>query len=114
MRKIAIYILGIIALTSLLLATGIKEVENWWDIAKPFFLIYIISIVIALTPAYINQIRRITYPVFVCTGAWVYKHKMIRTDFTKKTYKLYQWQNRSYRNLFDYVQDLFDKVYATT
>ena len=101
-----------IALTSLFLATGIKDVANWWEIAKPFFAVYIISTVIALTLGYINKIRRITYPAFVCLGAWLYKHRVINTDFTKKTYKLYKWQNKSYQDLFDYVQDVFDVIYT--
>ena len=112
MRKIIAYTLYIIAFTSVFIASGIKDVANWLDIARPFFIVFAVSITIALTLTYINKIRRITYPVFVCASAWVYKHKVIRTDFTKKTYKLYQWQNRSYQDLYDYVQDLFDVVYA--
>ena len=42
MKKIITYILGLTAITSMFLATGIKEVANWWDIAKPFFIVFIV------------------------------------------------------------------------
>ena len=112
MRKIIAYILYIVAFTSVFIASGLKDIPKWWDIARPFFIVFALSMTVALILTHINKIRRITYPVFVCASAWVYQHRVIRNDFTKKTYKLYKWQNRSYQDLFDYVQDLFDVVYA--
>ena len=112
MKKIITYALYLIAFTSLFIASGIKDIPNWWDIARPFFIVFTVSIVVASILTYINKIRRITYPMFVCVSAWVYQHRVIRNDFTKKTYKLYKWQNRSYQDLFDYVQDVFDVIYT--
>ena len=111
MRKIITYTLYIVAFTSIFLASGIKDIANWWKIAMPFFMVFLISITLALTLTYINKIRRVIYPVFVCANAWAYTRRIIRTDFARKAYRLYKWQNRSYLNLFDYVQSVFDVVY---
>ena len=111
MKKMITYTLYIIAFTSMLLSTGIKDVANWWEIAMPFFVVFLVSVTLALTLTYINQIRRVIYPVFVCANAWAYNHRVIRTDFAHKSYKLYAWQNHSYMDLFDYVQSVFDAVY---
>lgn len=110
-KTIISYILAAISFISIMLASGIKEVANWWDIAKPFFGVWFITLAIALTIANINQIRRVTYPALVCICSWTYKHKLITTKFTQNTYKLYKYTHRSYSELFDYVQDLFDVMY---
>lgn len=112
MKNIITYILYTVSLASLLLATGVKEVDNWWDIAKPLFLIWFISGAIAFILSNIDNIRRILYPTFVCICAWVYGHKIIRTKFTKNTYLVYKRQNKSYADLYLYVQDLFDVMYT--
>jgi len=111
LKAIITYILVGISLTSILLASGIKEVANWWDIAKPFFAVWFIALVIALLIANINQIRRVTYPTLVCVSSWLYKHRFLTTKFTQNTYRLYKWKNKSYSDLYDYVQDLFDLMY---
>lgn len=111
LKSIITYILVGVSLVSILLATGIKETSNWWNIARPFFAVWFITLVIALFITNINQIRRVTYPTLVCISSWAYKHKILITKFTKNTYKLYKWQNSSYSNLYDYVQDLFDLMY---
>jgi len=108
MRKIITCILYGIALTSLILATGVKEVANWWEIAKPLLLVFVISAFLALTISNIDNIRRVTYPSFVCLCAYLYKNKIIMTRFTRNSYRLYKFKNRSYCDLYDYVQDLFD------
>ena len=108
MKKIITYILGLTAITSMFLATGIKEVANWWDIAKPFFIVFIVCISIALIINNINYIRRITYPTLVCLSSWAYKHKVIKTKFTRRTYSVYKLNNYSYKKLFGFTQDLFD------
>lgn len=102
---------GSIALTSVYLASGIVEVPNWLELAKPFFVIGFISTVVAMIAYNINHIRRITYPALICLSSWAYKNKIIKTRFTKNTYRLYRWKGRSYRNLFGYVQQLFDVMY---
>jgi Na+/alanine symporter len=110
-KRIITYVLVGISFTSIMLATGIKEVANWWDIAKPFFVVWFIALVVALLIANINQIRRVSYPTLVCISSWAYKHRVITTKFTQNTYKLYRWKNSSYEALYDYVQDLFDLMY---
>lgn len=112
MKKIITYILLGVSLTSAYLASGIPDVKNWLDTARPFFIVSTITLIVALTLIYINDIRRITYPGLVCISSWLYKHKVIKTEFTKNTYLLYKWKNRSYKDLFEYVQNLFDVMYG--
>ena len=102
---------GTVSLASIYLASGISEVPNWWELAKPFFVIGFISLVVALVIYNINHIRRVTYPALVCLSSWAYKNKIVKTKFTKNTYRLYKWKGRSCRNLFGYVQQLFDVMY---
>ena len=109
--RIIKYALYIIAFSSILLASGIKDCADWWEIAKPFFAVFTISLTIALTMTYFNKIRRITYPALVCFSAWIYKHKIVMTKFTRNTYRVYKMRNSSFRDLFDYTQDLFDLMY---
>ena len=111
-KKIITYMLVAISFTSIMLATGIKDVTNWWDIAKPLFVVWLITLMIALLIANINQIRRVTYPTLVCVSSWAYKHGLVTTKFTQNTYRLYKWKNKSYSDLYDYVQDLFDAMYG--
>lgn len=108
MKKIITYILAFISLTSVFLASGIKETTDWWDVARPYFIVWFLSTLIALIINNINYIRRITYPILVCISSWAYKHKILMTKFTCNTYRVYKMQNMSYRRLFSYVQDLFD------
>ena len=105
------FILYVIAAMSVLLASGIHQVADWWNIAKPFFAVFFICIAIGLTITHFDIIRRYTYPVFVCMCAWAFKHKVLMTKFTRNTYRLYNWKNQSYSALFSYVQDLFDLLY---
>ena len=111
MKKIITYILGAISIASAFLASGIKDVANWWEIARPFFIVWFIALTVALLINNWNYVRRITYPVLVCSSSWAYKHKIIVNKFTRDTYRLYKWQNKSYRNLYEYVQDVFDVMY---
>lgn len=108
LKKIVISTLYIISFTSILLASGIKQVANWWDIAKPYFAIWFISTLLAVCITYFNQIRRVMYPAIVCISAWLYKHKVLMTDFTRNTHRVYKMNHSSYKNLFNYTQDIFD------
>lgn len=112
MKKIITYTLLGVSLTSVYLASGVPDVTNWLDIAKPFFIVGLSTLIAALTLIYINDIRRVTYPGLVCISSWLYKHKIIKTEFTKNTYRLYKWKNKSYKDLFEYVQGLFDMMYG--
>ena len=112
MKKIITYILGIIAVASIFLASGIRQVANWHEIAKPYFMVFYVCVAVALLINNWNYVRRFTYPTLVCISSWMYKHNLLKTTFTYNTYKLYKWQKKSYKNLFIYVQDLFDLMYG--
>lgn len=111
MKKVITCILYIIGFSAYILASGIKDVANWLDIARPYFAIGTLCVAIALTLSNINNIRRVTYPLFVCMNAWFFKKKIIMTKFTRNTYRLYKVNNKSFKKLFIYVQDLFDLMY---
>lgn len=111
LKRIISYILYAIATGSIFLASGIKQVKEWWDIARPFFIVSFVCIIVGLIIANLETIRRYTYPIFVCACAWSFKHKIFMTKFTRNTYRLYMWKKGSYSALFDYVQDLFDLMY---
>lgn len=106
--KIISYILYAVSIVSILLASGIRQVANWWDIARPFFAVWFICLVLALTITNINTIRRYTYPILVCISAWSFKHKVLMTKFTRNTHRVYRMQNSSYKKLFAYTQYMFD------
>lgn len=109
MKKIITYILYIVSFTAFILASGIKEVANWVDIARPYFAIGFSTLALALILSNIDNIRRYTYPSIVCLWAWLYEHKILRSTFSKSTYIVYKRYGKSYSVLFDSVQDAFDQ-----
>lgn len=107
-KKIALIILYSTSVLSGFAAASVKDSVDWWQVTKPFLAVWIISTFLALTLTYINQIRRITYPVLVCVCAWAYKHKIIMTRFTRSSHRVFKMQHYSYKRLFEYTQDMFD------
>ena len=108
LRKIISYILYGVSIVAILLASGLPQVANWWELAKPYFAVWFFATAAALCLTYVDQIRRITYPLFVCISAWAYAHKIVITKFTRNTHRVYKMQNMSYRRLFEYTQNIFD------
>lgn len=107
-KKITTYILGFISLASAFIASGIKEFVGWEDTARPFFIIWFVSLIIALVLVNIDNIRRYTYPSTICIMAWLHAHKVLNTTFSKSTYTLYKQVGKSYGKLFDVVQTAFE------
>jgi hypothetical protein len=110
-KKIIVYTLGTISAIAGLAVSGIKECAEWWTYTKPFLLVWFVSLVLAVCIINFNYIRRIFYPAFVCLSAWAYKHRIVMTKFTRSTHRVYKMQNKSYKKLFTYTQDLFDMMY---
>lgn len=108
MRKTISYILYAIAFTCAIIASSVTEGVDWFERAKPFFVVWFICMVVGLTLGYRDSIRRVTYPIFTCICAWVYKHKIIMTKFTRSAYRVYKMQRSSYKRLYFYTQDMFD------
>lgn len=109
-RFIAGIFIGISILSGIAVAS-IKESADWWITARPFFYVWFTASAIALLINNFNYVRRIMYPAFVCVSAWLYKYQIVKTKFTRDTYKVYKWKNKSYKKLFGYTQDLFDAMY---
>lgn len=107
-RKITSAIFGVVGFGSGLLASSVKETSDWFVYAKPFLIVFIICMAIALTLGFWNHIRRVTYPATVCIWAWLYKHKILITDFSRSTYLVYRKLGKSYERLYYTVQDAFD------
>jgi hypothetical protein len=110
-KKFATGVLSSIAIISGLAASGIRESADWWVNTKPFFYICIISTAIAVLINNFNYVRRIIYPTFVCISAWLYKHGIVMTKFTRDTYRVYKHNSKSFKKLFGFTQDLFDAMY---
>lgn len=108
-NKIVSYILYAVSLTAIFLASGIKQVINWWDIAKPFFLVWLVCLLAGLIIGNVDYIRRYSYPAIICTFAWLHKHKILKTKFSSHTYRVYKYYGKSYKKLFEVVQDAFDQ-----
>ena len=108
-KNILIYALGIISMGSFILATGVKEIPNWVEVVRPFFLVGLTALAIALLIYNWNSIRRITYPAIICAWAWMYKHKLAKSKFSCHTYRVYVFFGESYKNLYCKVQDAFDQ-----
>ena len=110
-RKVITGILASISVVSGLAVSGIRESADWWIQTKPFLLVWFLSTTIAVFIYNFNYIRRIAYPAFVCISAWLYKHGIVMTKFTRDTYRVYKFNSRSFKKLFGYTQDLFDAMY---
>lgn len=104
----AFYITGII---SAILTTGVDT--TYTNNLYKLVCTTVISFAIALTLTYLDNIRRITYPAMVCLCAWIYKHRIAMTKFTRNSFRLYKLNKHSYSQLYDYIQDLFDLVQET-
>lgn len=109
MKKVISYILYAVGFTAFILASGIKDVANWLDIARPYFAVGSVALALALIISNVDNIRRFTYPMIVCIWAWLYEHKIWKTSFSKDTYLVYKQFGKSYSNLYYSVQDAFDK-----
>lgn len=109
MRKTIAYILYFVGFAAFILASGIRDVANWLDIARPYFAVGSVTLAIALVISNIDNIRRFTYPSVVCLWAWLYEHKIWKTSFSKDTYLVYKSFGKSYSNLYYSVQDAFDR-----
>ena len=112
MRKIIAYILGSISMISILLASGIRDIKGWEVVAEPYFMVWFVTLAIALILYNLNSIRRFTYPAYTCVSAWLYDHKILRTKFGKSTYRVYVFYGKSYSKFYDVVQDAFDRYLA--
>lgn len=108
-RKIIIYILGFIAFTSFIIASGVKEIANWEDVIRPFFVVGFVSTALALILYNWNSIRRVTYPAVICLWVWLHKKKIINSKFSLNTYRVYKHYGCSYKKLFLIVQLAFDE-----
>ena len=110
-KNIITCILGGISLTSAYIASGIKEVTGWEEIARPFFIVWFVCLLIALIIANINHIRRYTYPAFICLLAWLRKYNIYNTKFSTHAYRVYR-QYKSFSKLYTVVQNAFDYYIA--
>jgi hypothetical protein len=112
MRKIIAYILGTISMVSLLLASGIKDIQGWEVIARPYFIVWFVALAVAVILYNWNSIRRVTYPARTCLSAWLYDHNIVKTKFGRSTYRVYVYYGKSYSKFYEVVQEAFDRYLA--
>lgn len=92
-----------------IIVSSVGEVDNWWQISKPWVWVFIISSLVGVITYNITEIRRYTYPSLVCILAWMYEHKLIATNFSYRSHIIYRKYN-SYARLFQTTQNLYDAV----
>lgn len=103
---------GIVGLGSAVLGSQVKETTDWLIYAKPYIWVFIICMLISVLLVHWNQVRRVTYPAVICIWAWLYEHRILNSEFSRDTYRVYKHLGKSYSRLFNSVQTAFD--YYTT
>ena len=98
----------IIGLGSAVIGSQVNETTDWLVQAKPFIWVFFICAAISAILIHWNSVRRITYPAIICVWAWLYKHRIWTSAFSRDTYRVYKYLGKSYRRLFDSVQSAFD------
>lgn len=111
-RNIFAYILGAISAAAFFLASGIRDVADWYRIARPYFVVGIVTLILSVILYKWHAIRRITYPAIICVWAWLYAHKIVTSKFSNHTYRVFVYFGRSYRKLYEVVQIAFDQYSA--
>ena len=109
LRNITSIVLAIISIGSAILASSIKDTVDAPRQELPFYVIALITGIIALVLHYWSSIRRATYPAIICMWAWLYDHKLAKSQFSSHTYRVYVYFGRSYKNLYAKVQSAFDE-----
>ena len=107
-KKILAVVFGTISLLAAGFASGAKEVVNWYEIARPYIIVCIVSFIIALVLYNWEALRRIIYPAIFCMMAWMYEHKLTKSKFGRHTYKVYAYFGKSYKTFYQEVQGAFD------
>lgn len=108
-RNIISVALGIISCVSLFLGSAVKDTADCLTYELPLMMVALVTGVTALVLYKWLAIRRITYPALICVWAWLYEHKLSKSEFSRHTYKVYVFFGRSYSKLYDTVQDAFDQ-----
>ena len=108
-RNIISVVLGIISCGALFLATAVKDTADCLTYELPLTMVALVAAVIAVILYKWTAIRRVTYPALICVWAWLYEHKLAKSEFSRHTYKVYVFFGRSYSKLYDTVQDAFDQ-----
>jgi len=109
-RKIIVGISAAVSVYSALVITSVGEVDNWWALVQPWFITFCIASAVGVIAYNIVEIRRYTYPLFICFLAWSNEHKIITTNFAKQSNYIYHKHNRSYGKLYEITQYLYDHV----
>ena len=109
MRKNISGILGMISLVAAGFASGAKEDPNWLAIARPYLIIWVVLLGLAIVIYNWNHIRRVTYPAIICVWAYLYEHQILTSEFAEHTYRVYSYFGKSYKRLYLKVQGAFDR-----
>ena len=109
LRRVISIILGIISCGALFFASAVKDMAECLTYELPLLIISLVAGILALVLYKWTSIRRITYPALICVWAWLYKHKLAKSEFSRHTYKVYVFFGCSYSKLYDTVQDAFDQ-----
>lgn len=109
MRKNIAIILGMLSFVAVGFASGAKEGLNWILAAKPYLIIWAITLVISVVLYNWENVRRVTYPAIICVWAYLYEHQILTSEFAEHTYRVYSYFGKSYKRLYLKVQGAFDR-----
>lgn len=108
LRHVIGIILGIVSCGALFSASAVKDTADCFKYELPLLIVAIVTGIIAIVLYKWVAIRRVTYPALICMWAWLYEHKLAKSEFSCHTYKVYVFFGCSYSKLYDTVQDAFD------
>ena len=109
-KKILTGVSVITSIVSALVVAGIPDVVNWWELTKPWVIVFFTSTLFGLIINNLDLIRRYTYPAFICFLAWTYEHRLIRGKLPYQSNVILNKHKKSYRKLFEVTQYLYDTV----
>jgi len=108
LRRVISIILGLVSGGALFSASAVKDMVDCFKYELPLLIVALVAGIIAIVLYKWVAIRRVTYPALICMWAWLYEHKLAKSEFSRHTYKVYVFFGRSYSKLYDTVQDAFD------
>ncbi len=109
MKNILSGITFIFAMISATVITMVGEVENWWELTRPWVAVFVISVIAFMVIHNIDEIRRYTYPTFVVFLAWAYEHKLIANKMSYHSNIMLK-KHKSYSKLYSITQNLYDQL----
>lgn len=109
-KNILSYITFIASMFCAVMVVSVSETADWWQVSRYWMFAFALFATAFVTIHNVDEIRRYTYPAYVCLLAWAYQHKLICGKLSHHSSIMYEKYNSSYSKLYENIQDLYDKV----